>query len=54
MPVYEYLCRKCGESFERVESIKEHDPSKVRCPECKSKKVERRWSPVFAVTSKKS
>ena len=54
MPVYEYLCRKCGKSFERVESIKEHDLSKVRCPECKSKKVERRWSRVSAVTSKKS
>ena len=54
MPVYEYLCRKCGKSFELVETVKEHDLSKVRCPECKSKKVERRWSPVFAVTSKKS
>lgn len=54
MPVYEYLCRKCGKSFEQVETVKEHDPSKVRCPECKSKKVERRWTSVFAVTSKKS
>jgi putative FmdB family regulatory protein len=54
MPVYEYLCRKCGKSFERIETVKEHDLSKVNCPECKSKKVERRWSSVFAVTSKKS
>ena len=54
MPVYEYLCRKCGKSFERVETVKEHESAKVHCPECKSKKVERRWSSVFAVTSKKS
>jgi putative FmdB family regulatory protein len=54
MPVYEYVCKKCGECFERVETVSEHDPAKVRCPECKSKQVERRWSPVFAVTSKKS
>lgn len=54
MPVYEYHCRKCGKSFEQVETVKEHDLSKVHCPKCKSKKVERRWSSVFAVTSKKS
>lgn len=54
MPVYEYVCKKCGELFERVETVSEHDPAKVRCPVCKSKQVERRWSPVFAVTSKKS
>ena len=29
MPVYEYLCRKCGKSFERIETVKEHDLSKV-------------------------
>jgi putative FmdB family regulatory protein len=46
--------RKCGKSFERIETVKDHDPAKVRCPKCKSKKVERRWSSVFAVTSKKS
>jgi putative FmdB family regulatory protein len=54
MPVYEYLCRSCGKPFELIESVSRHDAAKVRCPECKSKKVERRWSPVFAVTSKKS
>lgn len=54
MPVYEYVCKKCGEFFERVEKLSEHDSAKVRCPECKSKQVERRFTSVFAVTSKKS
>ena len=54
MPVYEYVCLKCKKKFERIESVSEHDLSKVRCPKCKSRKVARRWSPVFAVTSKKS
>ncbi len=54
MPVYEFTCKKCDKAFELVESISEHDPAKVRCPECKSKKVARRWSSVFAKTSKKS
>ncbi len=54
MPVYEFLCHKCGKPFEIIHSISRYDPEKVRCPECKSKRVERRFTTVFAVTSKKS
>jgi putative FmdB family regulatory protein len=54
VPVYEFTCKKCGQPFEIVESISRYDPAKVRCPACKSRKVERRWSRVVAVTSKKS
>lgn len=54
MPVYEFVCHKCGKPFEIVESVTRYDPTRVRCPSCKSKKVERRWSRVFTVTSKKS
>jgi putative FmdB family regulatory protein len=54
MPVYEFLCKKCGKSFEVIASISQYDATKVRCPGCKSRKVERRWSSVFAKTSKKS
>lgn len=54
MPVYEFVCRECSEAFEVVRSITQFDPEKIRCPKCKSNKVERRWSRVFAVTSKKS
>ncbi len=54
MPIYEFWCRDCERAFEVVESIGDFDPKKVACPECGGKKVERRWSRVFAKTSKKS
>lgn len=54
MPVYEYICRKCGHSFEQVERIAEHGTKKVRCPKCKSQKVEQLLSLGFVKTSKKS
>ena len=54
MPVYEFTCRKCNKPFEVVRLIARFDPKKVRCPSCHSRRVERRWTSVFAVTSKKS
>ncbi len=54
MPVYEFFCRACKKPFEVIESVEAYDPKRVECPECGGKKVERRWSTVFAVTSKKS
>ncbi len=54
MPVYEFRCRDCKKNFEIVCSISEYEREKVACPDCGGKKVERRWSRVFAVTSKKS
>jgi putative FmdB family regulatory protein len=54
MPVYEFFCQKCGKPFEVIESITRYDAAKVRCPACKSRRVERRWSHVFTKTSKKS
>ena len=41
MPIYEYRCRHCNNSFEElVLSSREV----VTCPECESKKVEKRLS----------
>jgi putative FmdB family regulatory protein len=54
MPVYEFHCHKCGKPFEVVRNVSDYDPAKVRCPDCKSRKVERRWSSVSTITSKKS
>ncbi len=54
MPIYEYHCKKCDRTFEVVESIHDHDAAKIRCPDCKSKKIDRIWGNVFAKTSKKS
>ena len=39
MPTYQYRCSECGKSFERTETITEHEAAKARCPKCNSKKV---------------
>jgi putative FmdB family regulatory protein len=54
MPVYEFLCKDCHKPFEIVQPMAAYDPSSVTCPGCGSRRVERRWTSVFAVTSKKS
>ena len=54
MPIYEFRCLDCKKRFDLVLSVTEYDPKKVKCPKCGAKKVERQWSRVFAVTSKKS
>jgi putative FmdB family regulatory protein len=41
MPIYEFVCEGCAASFEkRVPS----STSRVQCPHCKSRKVERQFS----------
>lgn len=32
MPLYEYLCMKCGHRFERIQKFS--DPPARKCPEC--------------------
>jgi len=54
VPTYQYRCGECGKSFERTETITEHDAAKVRCPKCNSKKVTQLPGRVNVVTSKKS
>ncbi len=55
MPVYEYRCSDCRKAFTLIKSIKEYETQTVKCPKCgKRKGVERVWSQVYAVTSKKS
>jgi putative FmdB family regulatory protein len=42
VPLYEFVCRDCGKTFEIVATIKEYaDGLEAHCPACKSKKVER-------------
>ena len=36
MPTYQYRCEKCGKSFERTETITEHEAAKAKCPNCDS------------------
>jgi putative FmdB family regulatory protein len=54
VPTYQYRCRECGKSFERTETITEHEAAKARCPKCNSKKVTQVPGRIHVVTSKKS
>jgi putative FmdB family regulatory protein len=55
MPVYEYRCQDCRKRFTKIESIAMHRPGKKSaCPKCSGRRVERVYSSVYAVTSKKS
>lgn len=57
MPVYEYRCLDCDVKFDVVETFaehEEHEPGEATCPKCGNDNVERVWSRVVAVTSKKS
>ena len=54
MPVYEYVCEDCRKEFELVQTLAVHEKAEVACPDCESKKVERRYTNVEAITSKKS
>lgn len=46
MPVYEYVCQSCAHPFEELVRADE----RVRCPECESPQVEKRFS-TFATAS---
>jgi putative FmdB family regulatory protein len=54
MPTYQYLCKKCGKSFERSEHLAEHEKSHPLCPKCHSARVEPVLADFYAKTSKKS
>jgi putative FmdB family regulatory protein len=54
VPTYQYRCEKCGETFERIQSIAEHENAKAKCPKCDSKKVTQVPGRIHVVTSKKS
>ena len=54
MPIYDYVCQDCHNSFELVITLGEHDKGDIRCPKCDSKNVEQDAVAFYAVTSKKS
>jgi Zn finger protein HypA/HybF involved in hydrogenase expression len=45
---------ECRETFERTETISEHEAATPQCPKCGSKKVSAVPGCVYVVTSKKS
>ena len=38
MPLYEYLCKKCGHRFEKIQKFS--DPSPTECPACGEDEIE--------------
>lgn len=50
MPIFEYRCRECGATFERILSSSAPKP---RCTQCESPRVEQLLS-VFAVSNASS
>jgi putative FmdB family regulatory protein len=57
MPTYEFLCGKCGKTFDMVWALSEYDKrikAKHKCPKCGSTKVAKTVSVVQVKTSKKS
>lgn len=53
MPVYDYVCLDCHETFELILTLKEHEAN-AKCPKCGSRKVEQEATAFYAVTGKKS
>ena len=54
MPIYEFKCNNCDHQFDILESVKEHDQHKEKCPKCKSDDIERVLGDISVQTSKKS
>ena len=54
MPIYEYACLDCKKEFSETKPVSNYEPKAVKCPKCKGRKVERRWSTVNVETSRKS
>jgi len=45
MPIYEYECENCGNTFERIYMSPEDRPTEIACPECDSSEVHQLFSP---------
>jgi putative FmdB family regulatory protein len=53
MPTYVYRCEQCGQSFERLEHVAEHE-SVHRCPNCGSERIVHVMAEFYAQTPKKT
>jgi putative FmdB family regulatory protein len=48
MPIYEYVCEKCGHEFE---ALVPRPSAKAPCPECGGRKVKKKLSVIGAVSA---
>ena len=51
MPIYEYRCRKCNETFEVMQKVNEGNAA-LRCPKCETEEPERLLSAFCSGSSK--
>ena len=54
MPVYEFKCLDCGNTFTLPLSVRAFEHQEYECPSCKKKNLEEQFTSVSVVTSKKS
>jgi putative FmdB family regulatory protein len=54
VPDFEFLCRDCQKSFDKILALVDYEEGEVICPHCGSQSVEQRWSAFSALASKKS
>ena len=54
MPLYDYRCKTCQESFAVREKIEDHGKAAPSCPKCRSADVERVITASYAKTVRKS
>ncbi len=54
MPIYEYRCESCQETFTLRQSMAEHERGGARCPRCQGERVTPVISTFVAHTSRKS
>jgi len=54
MPTYEFKCEKCKKRFSLMMTISEYEKKKIRCPKCKSVRVNQQITSFQTITSKKS
>lgn len=54
MPIYEFLCRKCGAEFSLTMTMEERETASIKCEKCSAKDPDPLFNSFFAKTSKKS
>jgi putative FmdB family regulatory protein len=54
MPSYEFICKKCDKPFTLDMTVSEYEKTKIRCPKCKTIRVEQQITAFQTITSKKS
>lgn len=42
MPLFEYVCIRCGNSFEKL--VRSSETQEIVCPKCQSKRVQKQMS----------